>query len=177
MISPKRLMSLLALGLGGLFALVSTACGDSSDDMTGPTPPAYDNVAGSYSGTITGTTPTGATPPASITGTLTLSLTQLDDALGGTYAYTGTVTDGPTPGPFFAAGTVSGTIQPGPNPTISALFTVPCTNGSYSSGFGVTFASATRNISLTFGSIVKMSADCQTTLLSLDMLTGTLSPQ
>lgn len=167
-------MRLIPIAVVSMLALSLTGCSSDSggDGSAGPTPPSYEDVTGSYIGTVA-----GATPPATITGTLTLSLTNSGSELGGTYAYSGTVTGGPTPGPFLAVGTVSGTLQSGPNPSMSALFTVPCTNGSYSSGFGAIVASANRQITLTFGSIVKMSADCQTNLLLLDNLTGTLSPQ
>jgi hypothetical protein len=126
-------------------AAVLAGCGGSSPAPTGPTPIAYENVAGTYTGDID-----GVSQGVTIDGTLTLNLQQSNGVLSGGGTIVATLGSAPQGG---GTVTLAGTVASGPNPAISLTFrSVPCPNltsdwtGSFASGSGVLTITGAINI-------------------------------
>ena len=119
-------------------AAVLAGCGASTPTTPTQTPPpiTYENVAGNYTGAIS-----GVSQGVTIAGTLSLNLQQSGGVLSGGGTIVAAMDNGPQ-----GQGTVTlaGSVASGPNPSISLTFrSVPCPNltsdwsGSFASGSGV----------------------------------------
>ena len=120
-------------------ALLLSACGG---DATEPVP-TYENIAGTYSGPIAGTSQ-GFTVDAMIS----VTITQNQGNLSGSWGYTGTVDDGVTVENFQGTGTLTGTMQSGQNPSVNITIRNDCRGDetvwirAYSAAFSGAFDSA-----------------------------------
>ncbi len=130
----QRITALL-LGLGAIL----TGCGGDSptDAIT------YENIAGTYTGTLSEVTE-GITLTA-----FSLTIVQSDGNLTGSYSIEGTLEDSFRQLPMHGPGNVSGTIALGQNPSviINLLPGPPC--GNVQDRFSGAYDSANRRITMT----------------------------
>jgi hypothetical protein len=133
-------------------AAVLTGCGGGSSPA-GPTPPptiTYENLAGTWTGSVG-----GVTQGVTLAGTLTLTLQQATSAISGNYGVMATLTfPSQQASPLQGSVTLTGTVASGPNPSVNFTTTsVPCPNlppetwaGSYGSGNGVLTITGTAHV-------------------------------
>jgi len=116
--------------------LLVAACnngGGSANNVTGPTQVSYDNIAGTYAGPIG-----GLSQGITLSGTLTVTITQSGGTLGGSTALAGSLSQSGTVVQVTGSGPLTGSIASGHNPSVSVTASnglcpnVPATwNGAY----------------------------------------------
>ena len=138
--------------LASAIALAVAGCSKSSP--TGPgSQPTYNSVAGSYAGPMS-----GLNQGIAIVATLTVTITQNDGTLGGSYGLSGTLTDGVNVVDITGTGTLSGTIASGNNPSVN----VTVRSGdcpAYSAQFSGAYDTANSRMTLT-GPVQIYATDC-----------------
>jgi hypothetical protein len=123
-----------------LFSVCLVACGDSG---TGPASQSYNDISGSYSGTLA-----GLSQGIALNAIFSLTLAQNSPSLSGTYALTGTLNNGSGAAPVQGTGTLSGTIASGNNPSVNiAVRFAGCPNRS--DQFSGAYDTANRRITIT----------------------------
>lgn len=121
--------------------LAAAAC--SGNASTADNTPSYQSIAGSYAGTMSGTSQGYA-----LDANFGLTFTQSDGAISGSYALQGTVSDGFTVTDIGGTGPLTGTIASGSNPSVNLTITVPgCPN--YSAHFSGAYDSANHRLTIT----------------------------
>jgi hypothetical protein len=136
-----------------LLAVASVGCSDAS----GPSEASYANIAGAYAGVMAGTTQGVALEAA-----FTITLTQNQGSISGSYSMSGDVTDGQLIVDVLGTGTVTGTISDGSNPSVNlTLRTGFCP--SYTAPFTGTYDSANARLTLT-GPVDILADDCTVAL-------------
>ena len=136
-----RLLSLAAL-------LVLPACG--GDNGTGP--PTFENIAGTYAGALAGTA-----QGVVLAATFSVTFTQSDGDLSGSWGLSGTLNDGISIVSIVGSGALTGTIASGQNPSINITVTNPCPN--YQAAFSGSLDSANNLITLS-GPIDILDTNC-----------------
>jgi hypothetical protein len=136
-------------------SLLLAACGGDS----GPAAPevTYDRIAGSYAGGVA-----GVSQGVTLSGTFTLSLTQNDGTLGGTYAISGQLSDGFDVVGIQGTGALSGTIAPGDNPSVNLTVT-PGSCSNRRASFSGAYDSTNRRLTLS-GPLEIFRDDCTVAL-------------
>ena len=137
-----------------LFAAIvmvgATACGGNSG--TGPSP-SYENIAGTYSGGMT-----GISAGVALSATFSITLTQSSASIGGSYGLTGTVSDGVSSVDIAGTGTLVGTIVAGSNPSVNiTVRSGDCPTRS--SNFSGAYDSANSRLTIT-GPVQVFANDC-----------------
>ena len=94
------------------------ACGGDDDGTPTDPGPQYENIAGTYSGPIT-----GMSQGIALNAQVSVTLTQSGGTLGGSTSIAGTLSDGVDVVQIQGTGTISGTIQSGENPSLSITTT------------------------------------------------------
>jgi hypothetical protein len=141
----KRFASLV------IVALAAAGCG--GDSGTGPEEARYNNIAGSYSGPLV-----GSAQGYALQATLSLTISQDGGRLSGSWALTGTLSDGLGSVPVQGTGTLTGTIAPGNNPSVHITVRVGACP-SYSASFSGTFDTANRRLTVS-GPVDILSSTC-----------------
>lgn len=131
---------------------LALACGDS----TGPGE-SFEQVSGGYAGEIL-----GQSQGVQIDGVFELQLTQQGGSLSGTSAVVGTLFDGVVTLPISGTSTITGTIAPGENPSMS-ITTTSATCPNQVTTFNGSYNSSTRQITLT-GNVGITDENCGTFL-------------
>jgi len=127
--------------------LVLAACGDSTK------PPEYADLSGTLTGTAEGSA-TGFT----LTGTSSLTVTQIDSTLKGTATLKGELSIGDEKFPFEPPGLAfTGTVAKGDNPAVKLGFPDGCGSTNEFTG---SYTSSTKELSLT-GPVGMFDQDCQ----------------
>src|SRR5690606_2507150 len=111
--SPIAVRSSMSVWIGraGLIAtLALTACGGS--DSTGPSGDGHENVSGSYAGVMSGTS-----QGVALAADFSLTLNQNQGSLSGSYALSGTLSDGVQSLDVAGTGVLTGSIASGDNPS------------------------------------------------------------
>ncbi len=158
----KRLVRVAAMiGVAGLLA-----CGGGGDGGGGTGPSAtYASIAGNYAGVLAGNA-----QGIALNATFSLTITQAQGSLGGSYAIQGALTDGVSTVPIQGTGTLSGSIASGGNPSVSLTVTPgPCPNRAAT--FTGTFDTANRRLTIS-GPVYIFDSSCtvQITYQSLIVL-------
>jgi hypothetical protein len=136
-------------------AVVVTTFGCGSDS-TGPST-TYENISGTYVGVMA-----GISQGVTLDATFTLTITQNQGTLGGSYSLSGTLSDGIDVVAVQGTGTLSGSIAPGSNPSVNVTVTsgiCPSVSSTYSGAYD----SANHVITLN-GSAKMFNASCQVVL-------------
>ncbi len=141
-------------------AFVGSACGGSgsgSSGITGPPPPTYQSIAGTYAGALA-----GISQGITLQATFTLTITQSAGTLGGSYSLAGTLSDGVTTASVQGTGTMTGTIASSSNPSVNITGTSGiCPN--LSSPFSGAYDSVNHVITLS-GTVSIFNSSCQVVL-------------
>jgi len=132
-----------------LATLALAACG--GDSGTAPTTPTYADVAGTYNGSIVGTS-SGITVDLS----WVLTMTRSGGNLTGTVVSTGTLSDFSGTVATGGTSTITGTVGTGTNPTVAITFAPECAASSTWSG---TYTAANRRLGLS-GDLKYYLPDC-----------------
>jgi hypothetical protein len=127
-------------------AAVLTGC---SGSPAAPTPAAFENVAGTWTGKVG-----GVTQGVTLDGTITLSLQQSDGNLTGGYSVQGSLSNPVQTSPLQGSVTLTGTVASGSNPLVTFTTTsVPCPNltgeswsGSFNNRTGVLTITGTGHV-------------------------------
>jgi len=88
--------------------------GDGAGGISGPSGPTYADISGTYAGGMAGNS-----QGVLLQATFTLTITQSNGALGGSYSLAGTLYDGVTTLQILGTGTTTGTIASGSNPSVN----------------------------------------------------------
>ena len=139
-----------ALRTTTLAALTSLLWACGGDSATGPN---YESIAGSYSGPVV-----GLSQGVGLDATISFTLAQSAGSLSGTWAMSGSATDGFTTVGISGTGTLSGTIASGGNPSVNISVFVPGCS-AYRSDFSGVYDVANRKITVT-GAIDLLNNDC-----------------
>ncbi len=139
------------------WAAVATAACGGGDGGTGPSGPTYENIAGAYAGTLA-----GITQGIALTGTFSISLAQSQGSITGTWSLTGTLTDGIDAVAIAGAGSVTGTIASGGNPSVNLTFKTPACP-SYQANFSGAYDSVNRKLTIS-GPVDVLSPACAVVL-------------
>jgi len=119
-------------------AFVAVAC---SKDATGPSP-TYANIAGTYNGALAGTA-----QGVALQALFSITLTQSAGNLSGSYGLSGTLNDGVNLVTIQGAGTVTGTIAAGNNPSVNVTIrTALCPN--YQAHFSGAYDSVNQKLTI-----------------------------
>ena len=140
--------------LSAVMAALAGACGG---DSTGPGP-TYESVAGNYGGVMT-----GLSQGVSLDGMFSITLTQEDGSLAGSYSIAGTLTDGSGQLIFEGTGALTGSIASGSNPSVNVVAT-PSLCPANTATFSGTYDSANRRITLQ-GPVQFFGGDCSVVLV------------
>jgi hypothetical protein len=119
--------------------LLLAACGS---DGTGPGDVTYENVGGSYAGVMSGTS-----QGVALVADFSLTLNQNDEDLSGSYALSGTLSDGVQTLDVAGTGVLDGTVGAGSNPSVNVAVT-PALCPTRTAQFSGTYDSANRRITL-----------------------------
>jgi hypothetical protein len=140
------------------FAVVlASAC--SGNSSTGPKQgPTYDSIAGTYSGPVS-----GVSQGITMSAVATVTFTQTNATLGGSYGLSGTLTDGVTVVNIAGSGTIAGTIAQGNNPSVNVTVSGVCPG--YQAQFSGAYDTANQRLTLT-GPVQIFSNDCSTVVLT-----------
>ena len=140
------------------FALVlASAC--SGNSSTGPKQgPTYDNIAGTYTGPVT-----GLTQGIALSATATVTITQNDATLGGSYGLSGVLTDGVSVVNIAGSGNLTGTIASGNNPSVNVTVSGVCPG--FQAQFSGAYDTANQRLTLT-GPVQIFSNDCSAVVLT-----------
>jgi hypothetical protein len=136
------------------------ACG--SDSSTGPSP-SYPNVAGSYAGPFA-----GVANGVVIDTRIAFTLTQSGPDIGGSFALTGTLSDGVTTVDVQGTGVIDGTIGSGTNPSVQLTVT-PASCPHRPLTLSGPYDTSKRLISLT-GTVQFFDSSCNVTVQSSAVL-------
>ena len=129
-------MNRSALGTLVLACAISACGGDSA---TGPT---RENLAGSYSGPVV-----GLAQGVALNATVSFTIAQNAGTLSGTWALSGTLSDGFSSTNVQGTGTLSGTVAEGNNPSVNiTVFSPTCPN--YSANFSGAYDVANRRLTM-----------------------------
>jgi hypothetical protein len=129
------------------YAAVLAGCGGSP---ASPAPPiTYENLAGVWTGKVG-----GVSQGVTLDGTMSLNLQQSGGGLAGGYNVVATLKSGTQQSGLQGAVTLTGTVAPGPNPSVSfTTMSAICPglppenwSGSYGSGNGVLTITGTGNV-------------------------------
>lgn len=144
-------MRIARMAVGLALALMVGACG--GDGGTGPSV-MYENVAGTYGGTMQ-----GVTQGVALNADFVLTISQSQGSLSGTYGLDGFLTDGVSTVAISGSGTISGSIASGNNPSVN--FTTK-TSGcpGRTEHFSGTYDSANRRITAQGPVYVLDFSDC-----------------
>lgn len=134
--SPRNLHPSLLLVI--LLAPILAACGDSGTEPR----ERYESLAGSYGGVMA-----GISQGILLTAEFSLTLSQNQGALTGTYAMTGFLTDGFYEVQILGTGTVTGSIAAGPNPSVN-LTVLPAGCPNQPAQFSGSYDSTNRRLTL-----------------------------
>jgi hypothetical protein len=138
--------------IAALFTLPS--CGS---DSSGPSAVTYASIAGTYNGGIIGTT-----QGVALNGVFSLTLTQNQGNLSGSFSLAGRLNDGVSFVDVLGTGSASGTIASGNNPSVNVTVrSGSCTN--YTSSFSGAYDVANSRITLT-GNVDMLRNDCTVAL-------------
>ena len=133
-------------------AVALGACG-GGDGGTGPSAPTFESIAGAYDGALA-----GLTQGVALSATFGISLAQSQGSLSGSYSLSGTLTDGVDVVGIAGAGSVTGTIAAGGNPSVNLTFkTSGCPN--YQANFSGAYDSVNRKLTIS-GPIDVLSGNC-----------------
>ena len=140
----KRLLVLVLCGL-----LVSCG-GDSPSEPAIASGPAntYESIAGTYTGALM-----SVSQGVTLSANFSLTLVQTVGSLSGSFRLTGTLDDGIIQASVLGSGTVTGTVDPGSNPSVSVTMTpegcpdaAVTWSGAYTSANGLLTISGVANI-------------------------------
>ena len=128
-----------------LLVVVCFIAGCGGSDATGPDPKSasYERVAGTYAGPFVGTS-----QGVGMNSTFTVTITQSDESLSGSWALSGTLSDGFQSIDVLGSGAMTGTVQPGSNPSV-AIRVAPAECPDNKADFMGTYDSANRRLTLT----------------------------
>lgn len=133
-------------------AIALSGCGDSS--ATAPEQPTFNNISGSYSGSIVGTAD-GITLDAGFS----VTITQNDSSLGGSWALNGTLDDGSQTVSVQGTGSQTGSITSGDNPSVNlTIESGRCQN--YSANFSGSYDTQNRRLTLS-GPVDILTNSCE----------------
>jgi hypothetical protein len=124
-------------------------------DSTGPS---YENITGTYAGVLV-----GISQGVELDATFTLTITQSQSTLGGSYSLVGTLTDGIDVVALQGTGTLSGTIASGNNPSVNLTVT-PGLCPNIARTFSGAYDSANRVLTIS-GPVSIFNASCQVVLV------------
>ena len=140
-----------------VLALAAVAFACKGDTGTGPSSPTYETIAGTYAGSMAGTS-----QGVLLQANFTLTVSQTTGNLGGSYSIAGTLSDGVTTVPMQGTGSVAGSIASGGNPSVNLTVTSGvCSN--VRDTFSGAYDSVNRVITLT-GPVDIFNASCQVVL-------------
>lgn len=105
-------------------ALLGACGGDDGIGHTFPFP-TFEKIAGSYTGALAGTT-----QGIALAATISLTITQDESYLSGSYAITGTLNDGVSVVAVQETGSFTGAIETGNNPSVAITLVNQCPNYS-----------------------------------------------
>ena len=136
------------------------ACGGSSDPTAPPPPPpTYQSIAGSYAGPIS-----GLTQGIALNAVASLTIAQTAGTTSGSWALTGTLNDGVSFVNVAGAGSMTGTVASGNNPSVTLIFSTPaCPN--YRANFSGSYDTANHRLTVS-GPIEFFAAGTCTVALS-----------
>jgi len=133
LLSMLFVLPILSLGCGG---------DDSPTAPAQPPAPTFENIAGTYIGTMA-----GITQGIILDGTFSITIVQSGGTLSGSTATVGTLTDATGSVPISGTGSIAGTIGSGTNPSVNITVTTGvCPN--YKADFSGTYDSANTRITL-----------------------------
>ena len=144
-------------GAGSVLAVFALACGSNGGSSTGPSP-TYETIAGTYAGSLAGTS-----QGIALQANFTLTITQASGNLGGSYSIAGTLSNGVQTVPLQGTGTLAGTIAAGNNPSVN----ITVTNGVCSNvrdGFAGAYDGNNHVITLTGPVDIFDASNCQVIL-------------
>lgn len=123
-----------------LVVVFLTACG--GDDGTGSnSEPTFETLAGTYVGALA-----GLTQGVALSADFSITFSQTGGSLSGSYAISGTLTEGTVVVAILGSGSLSGTIASGLNPSVNITLTNQCPN--FSASFSGTFDSANNRLTI-----------------------------
>jgi hypothetical protein len=138
-----------------LIAVAALACG--GDGGTGPSP-TFETVSGTYGGVMSATS-----QGVLMDGNFSITITQSQGNLGGSYSLAGTLSDASESVQFDGTGSLQGTIASGSNPSIN----ITATNGAcpnVHTTLSGTYDSANHALTIPSTSIPFFDQNCQTVL-------------